>query len=386
MDTEEIEDELWRLRLVLHITLMLSFVFALLLRNRSLLVFALTGAGLVLTLRLLAWLSSFSLDADRPLPQTALEDERLNLTVNLRNHGPLTLWDLVLLDEHRMDQSSGAEGLVDSLASRGALRLRFLATCFHKRGRYRIGPLRVRARDPFGLYSFERALPLSEQEILLLPRPELIDLSREERLPSAFSWGLRASSGTGQGWDLRGLRGYRPGDPVRHIHWPQSARRGELLLKEFEHLRQRELTVLLVLPSSELRGLGRHSSHEYALRAALAYLAQALREGETVSFLTAAHQDQSFCDLRGLAALTPVLHELALIRPDPQPLIEALARQGPRLERARRKNAVLRLVLPTQLREPESVQALAQLGASGFDLQLHIVDATSFTALEGNPA
>ncbi len=40
----------------------------------------------------------------------------------------------------------------------------------------------------------------------------------------------RAGSGT----EILGVREYRPGDPLRRIHWRSTARRGELIVREFE--------------------------------------------------------------------------------------------------------------------------------------------------------
>jgi uncharacterized protein (DUF58 family) len=40
----------------------------------------------------------------------------------------------------------------------------------------------------------------------------------------------RAGSGT----EIFGVREYRPGDPLRRIHWRSTARRGELIVREFE--------------------------------------------------------------------------------------------------------------------------------------------------------
>jgi uncharacterized protein (DUF58 family) len=43
-----------------------------------------------------------------------------------------------------------------------------------------------------------------------------------------------ASSRAGTGTELFGVREYRPGDPLRRIHWRSSARHGELIVREYE--------------------------------------------------------------------------------------------------------------------------------------------------------
>jgi uncharacterized protein (DUF58 family) len=49
----------------------------------------------------------------------------------------------------------------------------------------------------------------------------------------------------GHGTDLYGVREYRAGDPLRRIHWRTSARRGELVVREFEPPGLRVLALLL---------------------------------------------------------------------------------------------------------------------------------------------
>ena len=45
--------------------------------------------------------------------------------------------------------------------------------------------------------------------------------------------------------DVRGVRPYRPGDPIRGIHWRSSARRGELMVREYDAAPSPELVLVL---------------------------------------------------------------------------------------------------------------------------------------------
>ena len=60
---------------------------------------------------------------------------------------------------------------------------------------------------------------------------------------SAFQTGSNLMLGAGN--ELFGLREYRPGDSLRRIHWPSSARRGEIVVREYEPPGKTTLALLL---------------------------------------------------------------------------------------------------------------------------------------------
>ena len=46
--------------------------------------------------------------------------------------------------------------------------------------------------------------------------------------------GVALSSSVGEAAEFHGLRDYRPGDPLRHIHWRSWARNGKPVVKKYE--------------------------------------------------------------------------------------------------------------------------------------------------------
>ena len=83
----------------------------------------------------------------------------------------------------------------------------------------------------------------------------------------------------GDGDMVRGAREYRPGDPVRLLHWAASARRGKPMLKELEH---DPLPVLVV--AVDLSGPAHHQ--EIAAGRAAGLCAAALAAGRPTILLT----------------------------------------------------------------------------------------------------
>ena len=83
--------------------------------------------------------------------------------------------------------------------------------------------------DPLGLFGTQTTGPNQELE-LVLPRFATLRMRSQARELEATVTAQRAGSGT----EIFGVREYRPGDALRRIHWRSSARRGELIVREFE--------------------------------------------------------------------------------------------------------------------------------------------------------
>jgi uncharacterized protein (DUF58 family) len=102
----------------------------------------------------------------------------------------------------------------------------------------RRGPLRftrmvVAKADPFGLFRGFVRLPLP-QTVLILPKRYLLpdlDLPGRQRYQQG---GVAMALGIGNSDEFVSLRDYRPGDPLRHIHWRTWARTGRPIVKEFQ--------------------------------------------------------------------------------------------------------------------------------------------------------
>ncbi len=110
-----------------------------------------------------------------------------------------------------------------------------------RRGLYPIGPAHVISGDPFGL--FESDLTFTNKQLLVV-YPQIKPLEE---------FGLDAQDPFG---DVRvrqrlfedpmrimGIRDYRPDDSFRHIHWPGSARTGDLQVRQYEPTRNQSLTL-----------------------------------------------------------------------------------------------------------------------------------------------
>lgn len=151
-----------------------------------------------------------------------------------------------------------------------------------QRGRHRVPALSLSTRYPLGLF---RAWVLVDTagDYLVYPKP----LGHSE-LPSAAG---ATSEGQVSVWgndEFFGLRAYREGDSVKHVAWPQAARHGRLLTKQFTQPTRE--TVQLILgdappgPAREARLsqlahwvlVAEASGRDYALEAGSAEIAAGL--------------------------------------------------------------------------------------------------------------
>lgn len=121
--------------------------------------------------------------------------------------------------------------LVTPLPGRGA-REWTVTTRLQRRGRFQLGPLRLRAGDPFGLFPVQRAVRATTE---LLVYPAVVPLP-SVALPAGE---LPGDSHTHQRTahvapNVAGIRDYAPGDSLNRIAWGPTARLGRLIVKEFE--------------------------------------------------------------------------------------------------------------------------------------------------------
>ena len=112
----------------------------------------------------------------------------------------------------------------------GAERLCTWEVTLPTRGRQRLAGVRLTTRFPFALFVKAGRVVLDE-EVLVYPAVRPLSPAVWSRLGEA---GEAAARRRGRGHDLYDLRGYRPGDDPRLIHWRSSAKTRTLMVRELE--------------------------------------------------------------------------------------------------------------------------------------------------------
>ena len=111
-----------------------------------------------------------------------------------------------------------------------------------RRGVHRLGPLELRLTDPFGLASSTRPTAV-ETSLTVHPPYDIVPVhglsshrDEDRRLPQPVIGRV--------GQEFYGLREYVPGDDLRHVHWPTTARVDDLVIRQPENLRRGRLSIM----------------------------------------------------------------------------------------------------------------------------------------------
>ena len=148
---------------------------------------------------------------------------------------------LEILNQSDLPAASGSR----LLTMVGAHQRRFYAarTLLTRRGAFRLGPTSVISGDPFGIFAVHRQVLSSDMLIVLPMMVAIRDFPPPPGLlPGGKAVRLHSMDVTPH---AAGVREYVPGDPMKRIHWPSTARRGRFMVKEFEQDPQADIWIFL---------------------------------------------------------------------------------------------------------------------------------------------
>jgi len=246
------------------------------------------------------------------------------------------------------------------------------------RGRHGFAPVRLSITDPFGLAEAE--LSLDERQALVV-YPRLTELDR-----LFFDGGAGPEHGRRLllrrpvGFELHSVREYQQGESLRRVHWPSTARRGALMVKELEDSPRDEVAVLLDGDAAAVVGSPPDSSFDTAVRVAGSILLAQLRRGRRcVLALNTANREVQTVSSDG-PEWQRVLGLLAAAEPDASRPAGVLLESG--VSPATRS---LELVVVTSRIEPALVNRLLGRALTRRAAALVHVDAGSFAGRPHRP-
>lgn len=198
-----------------------------------------------------------------------------------------------------------------------------------QRGAFRLGPARLLTGDPFGIYVAELAYPTTTPVFVT---PPVLPLPQVEVAP-----GGRAGEGRPQRRALEHsvaaatVREHAPGDPLRLVHWPTTARRGSLYVRQPENTPAGDWWIYLDLNVSAQAGSGARSTEEHAILLAASLAARGLAQGQSVGLVTYGPALTRLTPQAGEGQRLAIMRALAVARPGPLSLAHLLTRARPPL-------------------------------------------------------
>jgi uncharacterized protein (DUF58 family) len=276
---------------------------------------ALTGLALGYTT-----IASARLTAQRRVhPARLFHDAEGLVELRLRNAGRLPTATLQVEDTAPSSITDGSRFVRSPLAPDGVAVLRYRLHGRH-RGRFTIGPLTVRLRDPFGIAARGHRFGSTDDVVVYPP---------VWRLSAAVALGgTQGSGGEGRprplasGDELANVRDYVRGDDLRKVHWRSTAHRGKLMVRQDESRATPTATVVLDTRAAAHAGHGPSSSFETAVSTAASVTFHVSERGYGVRLLTA--------PLAGAPRPVPwelTLEQLAVLEPDRRSDLDGLWQQ-----------------------------------------------------------
>ena len=246
---------------------------------------------------------------------------------------------------------------------------------FLHRGVYDLGNAALTTGDILGMYRFYRNQNLSapvlvypqtlEPEALPLPMSLMLGdmIRRQQLLDDPFLvWGIRA---------------YQPGDPVRDIHWPATARTGETQVRVHDRTTRAKLLVVLNVQPEDLQLKPYISESDAAItergiRLAASMCIYAIRSGLSAGFAS----NMPRTDANGSIVMLPApgaVTEEELLCAFARAQIKCVEKFPALLERLASHSGMDILVLSAY--DSESVRSgIAKLRQSGNQVSFHLLE------------
>ena len=306
---------------------------------------------------------------------------------------------VVVHDESSLPDHHAGHAIRD-LGARQSFEWRVRTSC-KRRGRFQLGPVTVSGRDPLGLFEGRRAFAQTNAVVVYpavlpvgsLPPPR-------SPLPGGETLHQRTHHITPS---ATGVRDYVPGDSLSRIHWPSTARKHQLIVKEFERDPTSSVWVFLDMEASvqatvddpgadegapaqaetQDDPLWRQvqttqlipSTEEYAITAAASLANANIRQGHAVGLVAYGQEREVIQPDREERQQTRLLETLAVLEAGGRiPFSQVLNGEGSRLARG---TTVVALSPSTQ---PDWVDALLRLSGRGVRAFAVLLEAKSFGA------
>ena len=185
-----------------------------------------------------------------------------------------------------------------------------------QRGLFEMGDLHIRYLSVLGL--FRRQMRISARDsVKIYPNFKNVshyELAAHHRRLNQI--GILSSRMLGKGSQFESLREYVPGDDLGDVAWKATAKRGKMLIRNYETDRSQNILILLDCGRLMTPKLGALQRLDYAINATLLLTWVAMKQTDNIAMVAFSDQIESYVPLtKGRLALTKMNEALYRLEP-----------------------------------------------------------------------
>jgi uncharacterized protein (DUF58 family) len=185
------------------------------------------------------------------------------------------------------------------------------------RGEHELKGVDVRVQPSWGLWTRQFRASQSQKVTVL---PSVRQVSEQKLLTgrrSAYDQGINLLRDMGLGTEFESLRQYCVGDDLGKIDWKASARRNELIVKNYQVEREQCVVVAIDMGRSSASEFAGKSRLDYYVEAAILLAYVVLKQGDSFGLIAFGSKvEQYLPPVKGLKALSTVIESMAKLQPE----------------------------------------------------------------------
>jgi len=164
--------------------------------------------------------------------------------------------------------------------------------------------------DPLGLFQAHKVFKRKDK-LLILPRLYNTPTLNTQGKRTYQQGGINNTASTGDSQEFISLRDYRPGDPIRSIHWKSFAKTNQLVVKEYND----EFFIRYGLILDTYLSHNSEEIFEDAVSIAASFMTAQKEQDALLDLMFIDNRTYRFTSGRGLGSTESILEVLACIKP-----------------------------------------------------------------------
>ncbi|MGB1929407.1 MAG: DUF58 domain-containing protein [Mariniblastus sp.] len=200
--------------------------------------------------------------------QRSAEGEDTVAILEVTNHWPVPFFGLMIVGDFLQDQVNEGDDVaigLQRIPGASVSTFKWIIKPENRGVLPRENP-KIKNGFPFGIYNAVTDVEIKGRTLVW---PKSIELKgMPEVSGTQFNISGVLSDRAGLDGDVIGVRNYRQGDSMRHIHWGKTAQLNRLIVQERQSFAARPFEVYLDLTPEAHLGKGSQSSYEWAIRIA----------------------------------------------------------------------------------------------------------------------